>query len=262
MEELISVVIPCYNHQDYVQKSIESILHQSYTNFELVVIDDGSKDNSPAIIESLATQYNFQFICQSNVGICKTLNRAIKDFTKGSWIAIVASDDYWHIDKLKLQMDRLKANSSEFCYTKALEFSEEPVFKSIRVFPTKTLEGNILKKVFIQQHIPAGSILFSRNLYNTIGGFDESLREEDWDFVIRSAAFTNIVAVDKPLLYYRSHSTNFMKVVNRKIIFQQKAKLLAKNMHLVSPFLFIFGVFLHFSYDIVYCSYIKKWLHL
>jgi alpha-1,3-rhamnosyltransferase len=262
MEELISVVIPCFNHQDYVKKSIESVLSQSYSNIELVVIDDGSKDNSPAIIESLAAQFKFKFISQSNAGICKTLNRAIKEHTTGNWIAIVASDDYWHIDKLKLQMEQLNAKFSEFCYTKALEFSEEPNFKSIREFPAKMLEGNILKKVFIQQHIPAGSILFSRNLYNAIGGFDESLREEDWDFVIRSAAYTTIVGVDRPLLFYRSHATNFMKVVNRKVIFQQKAKLLAKNMHLVSPFLFIFGLLLHFSYDIVYCSYIKKWLHL
>ena len=262
MKDLISVVIPCYNHERYVSKAIVSVMQQSYENIELIVIDDGSKDSSPSIISELDQDNKFLFIQQSNSGICKTLNNGIRNHANGQWIAILASDDYWHLDKLSLQMERLKDSNSEFCYSKALEFSEEKDFKEIRIFPNKIIEGNMLNKVFISQHIPAGSILFSRKLYDRIGGFDEGLREEDWDFVIRSAANTSICGVDQPLLYYRSHETNFMKVVNRKIIFQQKAKILAKNMHLISSFLFIFALLLHFCYDIIYCSYIRKWLKI
>lgn len=96
--------------------------------------------------------------------------------------------------------------------------------------------------------------MFSRTLFDELGGFDEALREEDWDFVIRSAAVTPFAAVAEPLLYYRAHEGNTMRTAGRRRIFQQKAMILSKNMHLVSPWRWGLAVGIHFAHDIVWTA--------
>ncbi|QBZ83713.1 Putative glycosyltransferase EpsH [Hydrogenovibrio crunogenus] len=245
----VSVVMPCYNHEDYVEKAILSVLNQSYKNIELIVIDDGSKDGSPKLIEALANQYGFKFIVQENQGVCKTLNRAIQEFSSGEYIAVLASDDYWDSNKIEKQVACLSTlDTSEFCYTQAVEFDSESG-RELRVFPKKLMVGNVLNKIFVRQHVPAGSIMFSRKLFDKLNGFDERLKEEDWDFVIRAAAETEFSAIKEPLFFYRSHALNTMKSRPRRQIFHDKAKILSKNYSLVSPHIWLFSVILHFFYD-------------
>jgi alpha-1,3-rhamnosyltransferase len=247
---LVTVVIPCYNHEKFVGRAIRSVVEQTYSHIQLVVIDDGSRDSSVLCLKRLSKQHEFTLICQANQGVCKTLNRAISEAAQGDYIAVLASDDFWHPDKLTLQMDALREHpDSEFCFTQAVEFTDENEAERGRVFPSKCLTGDVLNKVFLRQHVPAGSMLFSRPLYDRLAGFDESLKEEDWDFVIRSAALTPFVAVDKPLLHYRCHQANTMKTRDRSTIFQQKATILSKNYALVTPWRWLLAITAHFFYD-------------
>lgn len=256
---LVSVVIPCFNHEKYVQKAIQSVLQQSYSNIELIVIDDGSSDGSVGVVKKISHKHGFAFITQENRGICKTLNRAIHDFSKGVYIALLASDDYWHPEKIKKQIELLEKNiHSEFCFTQAAEFEDTQSEEFIRIFPQKPLSGRVLNQVFLRQHVPAGSMLFSRNLYDAVGGFDENLLEEDWDFVIRCASKTHFSVIPEPLFHYRSHATNIMKLRKRNEIFHQKALLLTKNYNLVKPYRWFISLFVHFLYDL----YIIKLLNL
>lgn len=252
---LVSVVIPCYNHEKFVEHAIESVINQTYKNIELIVIDDGSKDLSPKIVEKLAKEYGFLFVRQENSGVCKTLNRAV-NLAKGELIGVLASDDYWHEEKIEKQLLCLiNSPGSELCYCQALEFSEdEGIFKKLRIFPKRPWQGYLLPRVFFSQHVPAGSILFSKKLFDTLGGFDENFLEEDWDFLIRCAAETKICAVGEPLFYYRSHSTNVMKTRPRPAIFRQKALLLSKNMNLAGCWIWLFAILIHFFHDIIFCS--------
>lgn len=247
---LVSVVVPCYNHESYITEALDSVFNQTYKNIELIVLDDGSIDESVAIVKKIQKERAFTFASQKNMGVCKTLNKAIS-LSKGKYIALLASDDYWDLSKIKKQVKELESNSnSEFCFTQAREFSNNNA-KNYRIFPKKTLTGKVLNQVFIRQHVPAGSVMFTRKLYEKLDGFDENLKEEDWDFVIRSAAETEFSAVNEPLFYYRSHETNIMKTRKRKDIFKQKALLLTKNFHLVSPFRWYMTISLHFLYDII-----------
>ena len=248
---LVSVVIPCYNHQYYVEKSLKSVINQTYKNIEIIVIDDGSKDNSVKVLKELQKNNKFILECQENMGVCNTLNRAI-GMSNGKYIAILASDDYWDLTKIEKQVKVLETSkNSEFCFTQALEFDSN-TDKNMRIFPKNPLSGNVLNSVFVRQHVPAGSMMFSKNLFDKINGFDESLKEEDWDFVIRSAANTNFISIKEPLFFYRSHETNVMKTRGRKEIFKQKILLLTKNFNLVSPFRWYFSISLHFFYDMIY----------
>lgn len=249
---LVTVIMPCYNHEGFVERAVMSVLDQTYPSVELVVIDDGSRDGSVGKLKALQDRFGFTLICQDNRGVCKTLNRGVREAAHGDYIALLASDDFWHRDKLQLQMEELqRLPISEFCFSQAVEFTDENNPNVGRIFPKKCLYGRVLNQVFIRQHVPAGTMLFSRRLYDRLGGFDESLKEEDWDFVIRSAAATPFVSVDAPLLHYRSHQGNTMKTRDRAAIFHQKAKILAKNFDLVAPSRWFFAIALHFTHDIV-----------
>lgn len=247
---LVSVIIPCYNHEQYVEQSLKSVFDQTYNNIELIVIDDGSSDNSVTVLKKMQEKYNFTLITQENMGVCKTLNKAVS-LSKGKYIALLASDDYWDLSKIEKQVNRLESDpNSEFCFTQAIEFDDNSI-KNDKIFPKKPLSGKVLKQVFIRQHVPAGSMMFSRSLYDTLDGFDENLKEEDWDFVIRSASHTEFSVVSEPLFYYRSHETNIMKTRKRQEIFRQKALLLTKNFDLVSPYRWYLSLSIHFVYDII-----------
>ena len=185
--------------------------------------------------------------------MCKTLNRAIREFSHGAYIAILASDDFWHQDKLKLQMEALQQHrNAHFCFSQAIEFTDENNPTTGRRFPRKCLSGWVLNSVFLRQHVPAGTMLFSRDLFDRLDGFDEGLREEDWDFVIRSAAVTEFCSIDQPLWFYRSHATNTMKTRGRSKIFSEKVRILTKNMDLVGPWRWMASVLVHFLYDMIY----------
>jgi alpha-1,3-rhamnosyltransferase len=249
---LVSVIMPSFNHSTYVKRAIESVVAQTHGAVELIVVDDGSADGSVELLQSLSASHGFTLICQANAGVCRTLNRGVREAATGEFIALLASDDLWHPDKLRLQLEALEANpGSEFCFSQALEFSDESKLDAGRVFPRKCRRGNVLNRVFIRQHVPAGTMLFSRRLYDELGGFDETLREEDWDFVIRSAAVTPFSAVDAPLLYYRAHAANTMRTRGGRAIFHQKARILAKNFMLVKPRVWLAAIGLHFVHDIV-----------
>ena len=110
----------------------------------------------------------------------------------------------------------------------------------------------INKTIFVKNIIPAGTIFFTRNLYNQLNGFDENLKMEDWDFVIRSSYLTNFSFIKEPLLYYRSHDSNIMKTRPRRETYRDKVVMLSKNFNLTSPWIWYFSISLHFFYDIVY----------
>lgn len=247
-EILVSIIIPSYNHDGYIEQSIRSVIEQTYKNIQLIVIDDGSSDGSIELLSKLEKELGFILILQENAGVCKTLNRGIRDFSKGDLLCILASDDYYHPKKIEKQVRALMNSNSEFCYTQAIEFDSHTK-KELRVFPKKDFTGKVLNKLLLRQPYAAGSIMFTRNLYDKVGGFDSNLKYEDWDFSIRCAANTDFSCVAEPLFYYRSHENNTMKTLSRREIFHSKAMILSKNYALTEPHIWISSILFHFTYD-------------
>ncbi len=249
---LVSIIIPAYNHEKYIEKAILSVFDQSYTNIELIVINDGSSDSTLNVIQNLRKKFDFIICNQENQGQCKTLNKGIREYSSGEYIAILASDDFWDRRKTSLQMEKLINNKiSELCFSQAIEFSQESRIAKKNIFPKNCISGNVLRKVFLSQHVPAGTILFKRSLYDKVGGFDENLEEEDWDFVIKCASMTKFSSVNKPLLFYRVHGNNH-SLRDRKLIFQQKALVLAKHYQLVNPIYWYLCLTIHFIHDFLF----------
>lgn len=249
----MSVIIPSYNHSSFIEEAISSATTQKIDGYrvEIIVIDDGSKDRSPEFLTSLRDSgaYDFKLVIKQNEGLCITLNRAIREHSSGQYIAVLASDDAWSSEKLYKQMSLLLSTSdAALCYSNGRKMDFSTNGKLLSRF---NFSGQVKHKLTVLNFIPAGTILFSRDLYDRIGGFDETgLRLEDWDFVLRASNVTKFCCVNEPLLFYRVHDeSTIVKMRLNGELFSEKLKVLLKNKKILNPFLFYLSVFLHFFFD-------------
>lgn len=117
MNELVSIIMPSYNTGRYIKDSIESIISQTYTNWELLIVDDCSSDNTDEIIKSYLTDQRIKYIKnEKNSGAAVSRNRALRE-AKGRWIAFLDSDDIWHTEKIERQLKFMSETGYKFTYT-------------------------------------------------------------------------------------------------------------------------------------------------
>lgn len=249
----VSIVIPSYNHVTYVTDAIRSVIDQKRDGFELdlIVIDDGSTDGSVELLKRLHAEDTsaFRLVTKHNEGLCRTLNRAIREHAVGSHIAVLASDDMWRNDKLHAQLATLRqAPDCELCYSNAATFGEGRREGRSSLF---LFSGAVKPWLTVYNFIPAGTMLFTRRLFDEIGGFDETgLKLEDWDFLLRASARTRFCCVRENLLFYRVHNEgSLIKMRRTGTLFREKMKVLNKNISITSPALRLISTFLHFSLD-------------
>lgn len=125
MCELVSIIMPSYNTGRFISETIESVLAQSYSNWELIIVDDYSKDNTDDVIVQYLADPRIRYIKnETNRGAAVSRNRALQE-AKGKWIAFLDSDDLWEPDKLQRQISFMKDNGYHFSYTNYIEIDEE-----------------------------------------------------------------------------------------------------------------------------------------
>ncbi len=140
-----SVIIPVYNAEDYIEQSLRSVFAQTYQDFEIIVIDDGSTDNTAEVVSKFADRQNLQYLRQANAGPAAARNKGIKE-ASGQYIAFLDSDDFWHPQKLEAHWDHLQSSPNvglsfnwfEVFYD-CLTESDEKVVKPWFSQPTKTI---------------------------------------------------------------------------------------------------------------------------
>lgn len=206
---LVSVIIPCYNHQNYIEECLLSVLNQSYKNIQLIVIDDGSKDNSVSIIEKIREEYTFIFEKQNNIGLSKTINKVLKKYVTGEFVCTLASDDFWDKNKVKIQVDYLNANKQyDFVFSNAYIINHQSQitgsFDEARLKHNCSLEDLMLDKY----GIPALTVMLRKSVFDGVGLFDENLAIEDWDMWMRIAETRQLACIYDKLAYYRMHDSN------------------------------------------------------
>lgn len=124
MNDLVSIITPSYNTAMYIGQTIESVLNQTYTNWEMIIVDDCSSDNTDSIVKPYLTDSRIKYVKNvQNSGAAVSRNKAIK-IAKGKWIAFLDSDDLWDEHKLEMQIDFMKSNNYYFSYTKYREIDE------------------------------------------------------------------------------------------------------------------------------------------
>ncbi len=211
-QPLVSVIISCYNHQDYITQCIESIMQQSYPNIELIVIDDGSTDNSAAIIQQLSEKYQFYFESQANMGLTKTLNKALAK-AKGKYIAPLGSDDYLMLDKTAKQVQYLEQHPNiAVVGGNILVVNHQGVIKSQqRLKPYREVDFNT---IFLnpKQTPAAPSVMIRAEVLKQVNGYNTESNLEDLDLWLRITHQGHKIAVlNDVFAYYRQHETNSYK---------------------------------------------------
>jgi glycosyltransferase involved in cell wall biosynthesis len=207
MTPMVSVIIPTYNRGSLVTGAIDSVLEQTFTDLELIVIDDGSTDNTVQRLGSYLDR--IRYFHQANLGASAAQNAGLRE-ARGQWVAILASDDTWHPTKLERQLEAIARLGTGFgaCFTdcrfvgnpsmKATAF-EESGFKPDQAFgPLR----NPLQYVWEATYgLYVQSLLASRSLVMDVGGFDEGLKySEDRDLIFKLSFRTEFCYVAAPLV--------------------------------------------------------------
>jgi len=207
---LVSVIVPSYNHAAYIEKCIKSIISQTYKNIQLIVIDDGSEDNSVEILSKLSKEHHFTFVSQSNIGLSATLNKAIKQYVIGNYISLVASDDWWLENKLETQVRFLEENPTyKMCYSKANVVDDVGEIKY--TYGRKPSSISFFDELLLSTEgsfIPVLTVMYERQLHQELGYYDEDSYIEDWDMHLRIAYNHNVGFIDEVLACYRYHGSN------------------------------------------------------
>ena len=212
MSRKVTVVIPSFNCDDFVASALESALQQSFAASEILVVDDGSTDNTEAVVRGFEKS-GVRYIRQANLGVCEARNRGVAEST-GELIAFLDADDIWERSKLEKQVAKFEDPEIGLVHCGMREFdsdSGETVAVHLDGGEGWVAEDLALweKPVIIG---PGGSIVVRREVFETVGGFDPDLKNgEDWEFCFRVAMQFKVGFVPEALVDYRNHGANATK---------------------------------------------------
>lgn len=205
----ISVVITCYNYGQYVSEAIESVLCQTMEDYEIIVIDDGSQDDTSTVMDGYRENKKIRYIPQENQGQPKAKNRGIAE-SKGELIAFLDADDVWLPEKLALQSRLFNDPEVGVVYTR--RYWIDPSGSIIGGNERTLRRGNILDYIFIDNFICFSSSMVRRDLLLAVNVFDEQLPMGiDYDLWVRLAARCQFDYVDRPLVKYRTGHANLSR---------------------------------------------------
>lgn len=184
MGEKVSIVMPTYNRGYVISDAIDSIIEQSYKDWELIIVDDGSTDDTATLVAKYQKKYDniIYFDNMDNKGACARRNEGIK-YSTGVYIAFIDSDNYWHPEKLKKQMTVLQKNDCDFCFCNVKIIDGNSSF----IVPKQLIEKEFLcKKLLRENIIDTNSLLITKDKIIKAGLFDEEMpRLQDYELVFR-----------------------------------------------------------------------------
>ena len=227
---LVSVVIPTFNRADFVVRAVESVLSQDYPSIEVLVVDDGSTDDTAARLDALADT-RLRVLTQPNGGVARARNRGASE-AAGLYVAFLDSDDFWLPGKLMAQVAAMEAAPSRagFCYT-GLEVRRPGAPSEVQI---PTVSGSAFRAMLLDNAVraPTSCGLVRREVFDAVGGFDPDLPAiEDWEWLIRVARLYDFVAVPEVLAVYRDHQNDERRSRDFRANMKARALLWERNAH-------------------------------
>lgn len=227
---LVSVIMPTWNRAQIISQAIQSVLDQSYTNWELIICDDDSDDNTELVVKGITdNRIKYYKLSKNNGAVAR--NHGIK-YAKGAIIAFLDSDNIWHPQYLDCVVSAHLLKKSPVVYTGYLDaqISKDKITSyEIKFHPFK------FSKLAWRNYIDLNTLSFNANCLKVVGFFDPLLeRQQDWDLIIRNAAHYDFYGIDLPLVFYRRNDdwnqvTLMKKHVNtRQIVLDKNKELVEK----------------------------------
>lgn len=227
---VVSIILPTYNRLNYLRAAIESILAQSFTDWELIIADDGSGPETRAYLGGLAEEPRVRVIYLPHTGNPSAVRNSAIRSARGHYLAFMDSDDLWLPTKLAAQLAVHRTNQSRrWSYTAVLRIDADG-----RTLPTETPgqrvvpAGSIFPRLLtLEVGVATSSVLAERSLVEEVGGFDEAQSFfEDYDLWLRMSLRSEVCVVPEPLVKNRSHSEHYS--ADRAGVYQARFRLLDK----------------------------------
>jgi alpha-1,3-rhamnosyltransferase len=214
---LASVAIPAYNHGHYIEACLASVRDQTYPRLELVVIDDGSRDDTLARTEAFLAAHGDRFErvvarTRPNRGVSATSNEAIEE-CRGEWVHLLGSDDLLYPDKVMAQHEAVRDWGDDdlglvYADNDRVDATGAVLPAPTRPRPAPGPDHEAYRMLFLGNPVPNPTVALRREAFLKCGGFDEKLFLEDWDCWLRISARSGVARVPKVLAAYRYHPTN------------------------------------------------------
>jgi len=240
-DPLVSVIIPTYNRMEHLQLAIESVLSQTFSDFELIVVDDGSTDNTKEMISQKYLD-KLTYVWQENQERSTSRNNGVS-LARGKYIAFLDSDDFWEKEKLSILVSNLEdPRNKDYILACSSVWRTDLQGSRLTAFPSgriKNLPDMSLEDFFEGPKIYASpsNMLIRTEYLRKAGGFDPSIfYGEDWDLIIRLRSLGKFLYIDIPLLNYRVNPNSTQEIsdeTNIQRYLTNRLRILDKNSYLL-----------------------------
>lgn len=226
MGELISIVLPVYNGEKYLKESLDSILAQTYNNWELLILDDCSMDSSSEIAKDYATRDKRIYYYRNDHNLClpRNLNKGFK-LAKGNYLTWTSDDNRFKPEALERMYRELNNNRNAqfvFASCRVIDSQGEPI--------EYMMVNEKRKKEIVGQNVVGACFMYTRKVYNEIGEYDPDLTlVEDFDYWQRICAKFDVVVIDDILYEYRWHDGTLTSTMKKETFNKNLEKMLLKN---------------------------------
>lgn len=234
MNELVSIIMPSYNTGQFISETIESVLNQSYSNWELIIVDDCSTDNTDDVVKNYLKDNRIRYFKNdNNSGAAVSRNKALRE-AKGKWIAFLDSDDLWESDKLKKQIAFMEINNYRFSYTNYIEIDEESSPNGISVSGPKRITKH---GMYNYCWMGCLTVMYDADTVGLIQIADIK-KNNDYAMWLKACKKANCYLLDETLAKYRKRSGSISNHGYIKLIkWHYKLYREAENKNPVSSFL-------------------------
>ena len=253
---IISVIICTYNGEKFLKQTLKSVYSQTFKDFEIIIVDDGSRDNTRAIIENEKENIYLNVYFQQNTGLAAARNFAISK-SKGEWVAIIDQDDICYSDRLEKQYNLTRMNPNAelfFSNTDYINEEDEVIDDHLSKFkiPFPRIKKNTAANLLLKRgcFIDSESLFIKKELLKRINLFDNSYKYVcDYDLFIRAGFETDFIYTNEKLAAWRIHNTqatkNYKKKENEHIILYKKY-LIEKNITLTTKIILLLKIIKNF----------------